>query len=50
MGNLVKNVVEGKIDEATADLEAVLNQKRDEVIAIAKKEVLSKVMVAGDIK
>lgn len=50
MNDLVKNVVEGKIEEASQNLEARLNQKRDEVIALAKKEVLSQVMVAGDIK
>lgn len=48
--SIIQKIVEGNEAEANKDLEALLNQKRDEVIALAKKEVLSKVMVPGEIK
>lgn len=42
--SIVKKLIEGDTEAAKTDLTAKLNQKRDEVLSIAKAEIQSKVL------
>lgn len=48
MDSLIKDLVEDQTEAAKAKLETILDQKKAEVLAIAQKEITSKVFKTGE--